>query len=64
MVTQVETDILQVWHAYRETCKVEYRNRLVERFMPLVKYNAERIWARLPDGVELAFDGMKLEFEI
>ena len=53
MVTQVETDILQVWHAYRETCNVEYRNRLVERFLPLVKYNAERIWARLPDGVEL-----------
>src|SRR5260370_24576347 len=53
MVTQVEVDILRVWHAYRETCNVEYRNRLVERFLPLVKYNAERIWARLPDGVEL-----------
>ena len=53
MVTQVETDIQQVWHAYRETGNVEYRNRLVERFLPLVKYNAERIWARLPDGVEL-----------
>lgn len=52
MVTQVE-DIQQVWHAYRETNNVEYRNRLVERFLPLVKYNAERIWARLPDGVEL-----------
>jgi RNA polymerase sigma factor FliA len=29
------------------------RNQLVERYLPLVKYNAERIWARLPDGVEL-----------
>jgi RNA polymerase sigma factor FliA len=31
----------------------EARNRLVERYMSLVKYNAERIWSRLPDGVEL-----------
>src|SRR5437667_1073261 len=53
MVTQVETDIQQVWQAYRDTSNVEYRNRLVERYLPLVKYNAERIWARLPDGVEL-----------
>ena len=53
MVTQVDLDIQQVWTAYRETCDVQYRNRLVERYLPLVKYNAERIWARLPDGVEL-----------
>ena len=53
MVTQVDMDIPQVWQAYRSTCNVEYRNRLVERYLPLVKYNAERIWARLPDGVEL-----------
>ena len=25
----------------------------MERYFPLVKYNAERIWQRLPDGVEL-----------
>jgi RNA polymerase sigma factor for flagellar operon FliA len=53
MVTLVDMDIPQVWLAYRETGNVEYRNRLVERFLSLVKYNAERIWARLPDGVEL-----------
>lgn len=29
------------------------RNRLVEEYLPLVKYNGERIWSRLPDGVEL-----------
>ena len=32
---------------------VELRNQLVEHYLPLVKYNAERIWARLPDGVDL-----------
>ena len=29
------------------------RNRLIEQYLPLVKYNGERIWSRLPDGVEL-----------
>ena len=53
MVTQVVMDIQQVWTAYRETGDVQYRNRLIERYLSLVKYNAERIWARLPDGVEL-----------
>src|SRR6201985_1640269 len=29
------------------------RNKLIEYYLPLVKYNGERIWSRLPDGVEL-----------
>src|SRR5439155_22884891 len=53
MAVQVETDIAQVWLAYRAEPTVELRNQLVENYLPLVKYNAERIWARLPDGVEL-----------
>ena len=53
MTTQVDMDIAQVWQAYRAEPTVELRNRLVEHYLPLVKYNAERIWARLPDGVEL-----------
>lgn len=53
MVTQSETDILQLWRAYRGEPTLERRNRLVEHYLPLVKYNAERIWSRLPEGVEL-----------
>jgi RNA polymerase sigma factor for flagellar operon FliA len=53
MVTQVETDVQHLWQAYHADRSVEARNRLVERYLPLVKYNAERIWSRLPDGVEL-----------
>jgi len=54
MVTQVDTDMQQVWVRYKEEdYPVEVRNRLVERYLSLVKYNAERIWSRLPDGVEL-----------
>ena len=53
MVTQVD-EIQQVWHAYRaDPDNQSLRNRLVERYLSLVKYNAERIWARLLDGVEL-----------
>ena len=29
------------------------RNLLIERYMPLVRNRAQRIWARLPDGIEL-----------
>ena len=53
MVSQMDFDVQQVWQQYRAEPTVELRNRLVERFLSLVKYNAERIWARLPDGVEL-----------
>jgi RNA polymerase sigma factor for flagellar operon FliA len=49
-----EEDIQTVWQRYRaEPGNIDLRNRLVEQYMPLVKYNGERIWARLPDGVEL-----------
>jgi RNA polymerase sigma factor for flagellar operon FliA len=51
--TRNETDIQQVWQDYRANPTLDLRNRLVEHYMPLVKYNGERIWARLPDGVEL-----------
>ncbi len=47
-------DIVEVWHQYKKNpSSRELRNRLVERYLPLVKYNGERIWSRLPDGVEL-----------
>ncbi|MBM3999501.1 MAG: FliA/WhiG family RNA polymerase sigma factor [Planctomycetes bacterium] len=47
-------DIQEVWKAYRlDPSRVELRNRLVEQYLPLVKYNGERIWSRLPEGVDL-----------
>src|SRR6187402_3466582 len=47
-------EIEQVWREYKlDPSRKELRNRLVERYLPLVKYNGERIWARLPEGVEL-----------
>jgi RNA polymerase sigma factor FliA len=47
-------DIHAVWRAYKEDPEnKELRNRLVEEYLPLVRYNGERIWQRLPEGVEL-----------
>jgi RNA polymerase sigma factor (sigma-70 family) len=53
VVTHVDMDVQQTWRDYRTLPTVELRNQLVERYLHLVKYNAERIWARLPDGVDL-----------
>ena len=47
-------EIAEVWVEFKkDQSRRDLRNRLVERYLPLVKYNGERIWARLPDGVEL-----------
>ena len=47
-------DIQEVWVKYKEDPNnVELRNILIERYMPLVRYNGERIRSRLPEGVEL-----------
>ncbi len=51
--TAVQEDIQEVWTQYKEHPTNELRNKLIEHYMPLVKYNGERIWQRLPDGVEL-----------
>jgi RNA polymerase sigma factor for flagellar operon FliA len=47
--------VKQLWIEFKSEPenRQELRNRLVEMYLPLVKYNGERIWARLPDGVEL-----------
>jgi len=52
--TVAPDDVEQLWIDFKnDPTNQEMRNRLVERYLPLVKYNGERIWARLPDGVEL-----------
>src|SRR6187402_2235945 len=47
-------DVSQLWLDFKADLEnQDLRNRLVETYLPLVKYNGERIWARLPEGVEL-----------
>src|SRR5262245_16856874 len=50
--------INEIWLEYRKTDegsarRRELRNFLMEKFLPLVKYNAERIYTRLPDEVDI-----------
>src|SRR5258708_26297128 len=53
MGTPLDTDVQQLWGDYQANPCDETRNHLVEHYLPLVKFNAERIWQRLPDGVDL-----------
>ena len=53
MTVEKQVEIDEVWKLYKaDPTNKEYRNLLVEQYLPLVKYNGERIWARLPDGVD------------
>jgi RNA polymerase sigma factor for flagellar operon FliA len=47
-----ESDIGALWRRFKATGDPVLRNRLMERFLPIVKYNAERIGAKLPDEID------------
>lgn len=56
MVTKVtkDKDVAELWQELKQDpSSQDLRNALIERFLPLVRYNAERVWAKLPDGVDL-----------
>lgn len=54
VMTAATSEIEQLWFRFKEdTSNVELRNRLIEQYMPLVRNRGERIWSRLPEGVEL-----------
>ncbi len=42
-----------LWKQYTKGHTQELRNHFMERYLPLVRYNAERIHARLPDEVDI-----------
>ena len=48
-----EIDVKQVWTDYKKTKTEALRNILMEHYLHLVRYNAERIHVKLPDEVEL-----------
>lgn len=45
--------ISDIWIEYKKTGGEALRNRLMENYLPLVKYNAERIHTKLPDEVDV-----------
>jgi RNA polymerase sigma factor for flagellar operon FliA len=46
-------DVKQVWLEFKKSKSEKLRNALMENYLPLVRYNAERIHVKLPDEVEL-----------
>jgi len=48
-----ELPINEVWRRYQSRPDEPTRNFLMEKFLPLVRYNAERIYSRLPDEVDI-----------
>jgi RNA polymerase sigma factor for flagellar operon FliA len=54
MATRVGEETTDIWKTYKQDqTNQELRNKLIEQFLPLVRYNAERVWAKLPEGVDL-----------
>ena len=54
MTTKVTADVADVWLEFKkDQSNKKLRNRLIERYLPLVRFNAERVWQKLPDGVDL-----------
>ena len=48
-----DTDVSKVWIQYKKKATEQLRNHLMERYLSLVKYNAERVHAKLPDEVDV-----------
>ncbi|MGL4943560.1 MAG: FliA/WhiG family RNA polymerase sigma factor [Thermoguttaceae bacterium] len=55
MYTQLAPeDVGAVWERFiGDRTDQSLRNVLIEQYMPLVRFHGERVWARLPDEVEL-----------
>jgi RNA polymerase sigma factor FliA len=48
----VPDQVSELWDEYKKSATGPARNRLVEQYLPLVRYIADRIAARLPDAVD------------
>lgn len=44
---------VELWREYAEERTPELRNYFVEKYLHLVRYNAERVYTRLPDEVDI-----------
>lgn len=49
----VDTDIQEIWRQYKKNPSRELRNILIQQYLPIVRFNAERVHAKLPTEVEL-----------
>ena len=52
-MVDAETDVQALWIEYRKTGNRQLRNQPMEYYLPLVKYTADRISAKLPNEVDV-----------
>ena len=52
-VPLAQRPIKEVWDEYRKTGGEEIRNFFLEKYLQLVRYNAERVHTKLPDEVDV-----------
>jgi RNA polymerase sigma factor for flagellar operon FliA len=48
-----DDDVKEVWREYKKTGAENLRNQLIEKYLPVVRFVAERLLATLPSFVEL-----------
>ncbi len=46
-------EVAATWNEYKLTGSEQSRNKLVENYLPIVRYNADRVRAKLPDEVDI-----------
>lgn len=46
-------DPIELWQAYQAKPTIELRNKLIEHYLPVVRYTAERLAAGLPNSVDV-----------
>lgn len=52
-----QSNVDEIWREYKRTGEQLLRNKLIERYLPLVRYIAERLLAKLPQNIE--FDDLQ-----
>ena len=50
--TTAKPGLTEIWRRYTDAADRSLRNVLMENYLPIVKYNAERIAAKLPDEID------------
>ena len=53
MRKKVDPATIQMWREYKRTEDVILRNQLLEKYLPLVRYLAERMLAKLPQNIRV-----------
>ena len=48
-----ENEVKELWNEYKKVGGESLRNQLMEHYLPLVRYNAERVHTKLPDEVDV-----------